>query len=69
MFHLLFAGEVKAGIPMVYPSLEDPCQKYYICISGGHHQMGSCPLNQSFNAIKKKCEVTKDVPNCAQNHK
>merc|ERR1712012_928772 len=57
-------GEVKVGIPRLYPSIENPCRLYYICISGGHHQMGSCPIKQSFDPSKKKCEPTKNVPTC-----
>lgn len=59
-----FLGEIKVGTHKLYPSLENPCRQYYICVSGGHHQMGSCPLKQSFNASTKKCQITKDVPNC-----
>ena len=64
-FSFYFLGEIKVGSSKLYPSLENPCRLYYICIPGGFHLMGSCPQKQSFDASKKKCQTTKDVPNCA----
>ena len=60
----IFTGEVKEGLFKQYPSPANPCKEFYICVFGGTHSAGTCPVGTFYDKSLETCQPIEKVPQC-----
>ncbi|XP_067009772.1 protein obstructor-E [Anabrus simplex] len=51
---------------LTHPRYADPedCQFFYVCINGDTPRRNGCKMGQVFNAVDRKCDWPRNVPEC-----